>query len=89
MLDILAAIFIDSVAAVSPRSKEDTSRILAEARGRDQHARDRHYWMAAQIDAVVDSTLAENDRILLGLDPLCRRRLDCHRRRYGLPPIDA
>ena len=85
MLDILAAIFIDAIAAVSPTSKEDTRRSLAAARRRDQRERERHYAMAAQIEAAVDSTMAESFRILQGLDPVYQRGLNQHQQRYGLP----
>jgi hypothetical protein len=89
MLDILAAIFIDGFAAISPTFKEDNRRGLAEARQQDQTGRARHYAIAAQIDAVLDSTMIETDLALQGLDPLYQVRLNHHRRRYGLRPVKA
>lgn len=89
MLDILTAIFIDAVGTVNPIIKEDTSRSLAEARRQSHRQRERQYGMAAQIDAAIDSAMAESDRVLQSLDPLYRHRLNHERRQYGLPPIAA
>ena len=87
MLDILAAILIDGIAAISPTFKEERNRRLAGARRQNQTDRARHYAIAAEIDAVIDSTLIETDRALQQLDPRYQVRVNNHRRRYGLPPV--
>jgi hypothetical protein len=87
MLDMLAAIFIDAAGMISPKFKEETHPELAEARIEGQHERRRTHAMAAQIDATIDSTMAETSRVLRGLDPSYLDHLSRHRRRYGLSPV--
>jgi hypothetical protein len=89
MLDLLAAIFIDAAGLVSHKTKEDTRRALADARRRDQHQQERYRAMAAQIDCLAESTMADTDRVLTGLDPLYPQRLNHYRRSHGLPPVAA
>lgn len=88
MLDMLAAVFIDAAGTISPKIKEGTRRRMAEASRLGQHERNRHSAMAAHIDAVLDTTMIETDRAIQKLDPHYKRRLNYHRRHYGLPPVN-
>ena len=86
MIDLLAAIAVDFVGAISPKFKEDTRRSLAQARRDDEHRQARHTAMEVQLDTAMDLAIAGTDQFLLESDPKLFNR---NRKRRGLPPMAA